>query len=172
MHPLKDHRAVRAPRRRFDSARQSRRHGADDAQSCSRCQHPECVDGRVLRPTCKGRLILAGSFDCASAESALEPGQPDLIAFARPFLANPDLVKRMRADAPLNAVDTATQLKALRRCCSCTAFEWRSASARLSRTAGVMCTRRLRPSAPGESSSQAACPPQRSRPNSCASTRP
>ena len=30
------------------------------------------------------------------------------VAFARPFLANPDLVARMRADAVLNAVDMAT----------------------------------------------------------------
>ncbi|NJM93232.1 MAG: hypothetical protein HC861_12120, partial [Rhodospirillaceae bacterium] len=37
-----------------------------------------------------------------------EAGQADLIAFARPFLANPDLVQRMQADAALNAVDMAT----------------------------------------------------------------
>ena len=32
----------------------------------------------------------------------------DLIAFGRPFLANPDLVARMRKDAPLNAPIEAT----------------------------------------------------------------
>ena len=32
----------------------------------------------------------------------------DLIAFGRPFLANPDLVARLRDDAPLNAPDMAT----------------------------------------------------------------
>jgi len=32
----------------------------------------------------------------------------DLIAFGRRFLANPDLVARMRKDAPLNAPDEAT----------------------------------------------------------------
>ena len=61
-----------------------------------------------LRAAFPGVFILAGGFDRASAESALSAGQADLIAFARPFLANPDLVERMRADAPLNAVDTAT----------------------------------------------------------------
>ena len=35
-------------------------------------------------------------------------GQADLIAFGRPFLANPDLVERMRAEAALNAPDMAT----------------------------------------------------------------
>ena len=44
----------------------------------------------------------------ASAERALSEGQADLIAFARSFLANPDLVQRMRANAPLTAPDMAT----------------------------------------------------------------
>ena len=61
-----------------------------------------------LRAAFKGLFILAGGFDRASADRALEAGQADLIAFARPFLANPDLVARMRAEAPLNAVDMAT----------------------------------------------------------------
>ncbi|MFC3652824.1 alkene reductase [Dyella humi] len=61
-----------------------------------------------LREAFKGVFILAGGFDRASAEAALKAGQADLIAFARSFLANPDLVERMRADAALNAVDMAT----------------------------------------------------------------
>jgi N-ethylmaleimide reductase len=61
-----------------------------------------------LRAAFQGLFILAGGFDRAGAESALEAGQADLIAFARPFLANPDLVERMRADAALNAADIAT----------------------------------------------------------------
>ena len=61
-----------------------------------------------LRTAFQGFFVLAGGFDRASAESALKAGQADLIAFARPFLANPDLVARMRADAALNAVDMAT----------------------------------------------------------------
>jgi N-ethylmaleimide reductase len=61
-----------------------------------------------LRAAFQGLFILAGGFDRARAESALKAGQADLIAFARPFLANPDLMARMRADAPLNAVNMAT----------------------------------------------------------------
>jgi hypothetical protein len=45
-----------------------------------------------LRATFKGLFILAGGFDRAGAESALKAGRADLIAFARPILANPDLV--------------------------------------------------------------------------------
>ncbi|MGF6999821.1 alkene reductase [Paraburkholderia sp. GAS32] len=61
-----------------------------------------------LRAAFGGLFILAGGFDRASAESALKAGQADLIAFARPFLANPDLVERMQTSETLNAVDMAT----------------------------------------------------------------
>ena len=61
-----------------------------------------------LRTAFQGLFIAAGGFDRAGAESALKAGQADLIAFARPFLANPDLVERMRTDAALNVVDMTT----------------------------------------------------------------
>jgi N-ethylmaleimide reductase len=61
-----------------------------------------------LRAAFKGPFILAGGFDRTSAEAALQAGQADLIAFARAFLANPDLVARMQTEAPLNAPDMAT----------------------------------------------------------------
>jgi len=61
-----------------------------------------------LRAAFDGLFILSGGFDHASAEQALLEQRGDLIAFGRPFLANPDLVARMRKDAPLNAADMAT----------------------------------------------------------------
>lgn len=61
-----------------------------------------------LRKTFKGLFILAGGFDRATAEAALESGQADLIAFARAFLANPDLVKRMRTASAQNPIDMDT----------------------------------------------------------------
>lgn len=61
-----------------------------------------------LRAGFDGLFILSGGFDRASAEQALLEKRGDLIAFGRPFLANPDLVARMRQDAPLNAPDMAT----------------------------------------------------------------
>jgi N-ethylmaleimide reductase len=62
----------------------------------------------AVREAFKGPLILAGGFDQAGAEAVLAAGQADLIAFGRPFLANPDLVARMRSGAALNAVDMST----------------------------------------------------------------
>jgi N-ethylmaleimide reductase len=55
-----------------------------------------------------GIFILAGGFDQASAEAALKEGRADLIAFARHFLANPDLPERFKTNAALNAPDMST----------------------------------------------------------------
>jgi N-ethylmaleimide reductase len=61
-----------------------------------------------LRAAFKGVFIAAGGYDAASAEAALAAGQADLVAFGRPFLANPDLPARLQAGAALNAPDMAT----------------------------------------------------------------
>jgi N-ethylmaleimide reductase len=61
-----------------------------------------------LRAAFSGPFILAGGFDKVSAEQALIERQADLIAMGRAFLANPDLVDRMRQDEPLNAPDPGT----------------------------------------------------------------
>jgi N-ethylmaleimide reductase len=53
-------------------------------------------------------FILAGGFDRARAEAALTERRADLIAFGRPFLANPDLVARLTRELPLNAPDFPT----------------------------------------------------------------
>ena len=62
----------------------------------------------ALRAGFDGLFILSGGFDHASAEQALVDQRGDLVAFGRPFLANPDLVARMREDAPLNPPDEDT----------------------------------------------------------------
>ena len=41
------------------------------------------------------------------AQQALAEGA-DLVAFGKPFIANPDLVRRLREGAPLNVPDKAT----------------------------------------------------------------
>jgi N-ethylmaleimide reductase len=61
-----------------------------------------------LRRRFDGSCILAGGFDRVSAKAALAEHRADLVAFGRPFLANPDLVERMRAGAGLNAPDLST----------------------------------------------------------------
>lgn len=41
-------------------------------------------------------VILSGGYDLERAEADLQSGAADLIAFGRPFIANPDLVTRLR----------------------------------------------------------------------------
>jgi N-ethylmaleimide reductase len=61
-----------------------------------------------LRQAFEGVFILAGGFDRGKAEKALAENRADLIAFGKPFLANPDLVERLKQGAPLNAPDFPT----------------------------------------------------------------
>lgn len=61
-----------------------------------------------IRRIFKGTIIRAGGFDAKSAEAALAEGAADLIAFGRPFLANPNLPDKLRRGAPLHAPDQAT----------------------------------------------------------------
>lgn len=49
-----------------------------------------------------GTIVLSGGYDAERAETALATGQGELIAFGRPYLANPDLVARLRSGADLN----------------------------------------------------------------------
>jgi len=61
-----------------------------------------------LREAFGGTIILSGGYDAKRAEADLVEGKGELVAFGRPFLANPDLVSRLRTDAALNAPDMAT----------------------------------------------------------------
>ena len=62
----------------------------------------------AVRDAYAGHLMLAGDFDREKAEAALSAGRADLIAFGRPFIANPDLPRRLRERLPLAAFDAGT----------------------------------------------------------------
>ncbi|QBR01997.1 alkene reductase [Paraburkholderia pallida] len=62
----------------------------------------------LMRREFKGVLMLAGGYTLESATQALDSGRADLIAFGRPFLANPDLPARLRDALPLNNADAST----------------------------------------------------------------
>lgn len=63
---------------------------------------------RIARVHFKGPLLLNGGFDADSGNAAIREGRADAIVYGKAFLANPDLVQRFAAKAPLNAVDFAT----------------------------------------------------------------
>lgn len=62
---------------------------------------PENVADRFKR-IFGGPVIAAGGFVKETAEKAIREGHADAIAFGRLFIANPDLPKRLRLDAPMN----------------------------------------------------------------------
>jgi len=63
---------------------------------------------RALRRVWPRTVILSGGLDRSIAESALRDAKGDLFAFARSFLANPDLVERMERSLPLTTPDPST----------------------------------------------------------------
>jgi N-ethylmaleimide reductase len=56
----------------------------------------------------QGAWMVNNGYDKALAEQAVASGAADLVAFGRLFISNPDLVERLRQDAPLNEGDRDT----------------------------------------------------------------
>lgn len=84
---LVDHSAMGAPQ-------------PDAATVTGMCQGFRAAGGQAV--------ILSGGYDRERAETDLISGAADLIAFGRPFIANPDLVERLRAGSSLAQPDQAT----------------------------------------------------------------
>lgn len=63
---------------------------------------------KLARENFGANLILNDGFDAQSAEAALQAGDGQAISFARHFIANPDLVRRMRLGLPLSTFDRKT----------------------------------------------------------------
>jgi N-ethylmaleimide reductase len=64
--------------------------------------------GPVVRKAFRGPLIVCGGQNRGSAWRALAEGRADLVAFGAGFIANPDLVERLRRNVPWNAPETST----------------------------------------------------------------
>ena len=70
---------------------------------------PAEVDvARFCREHFVGTLMVAGGYDARSAEKAPRDGVAHLIGFGRPYIANPDLVARLKNGRPLAVPDRAT----------------------------------------------------------------
>ena len=62
----------------------------------------------AVRQAFSGRILYAGRYTAERGARLVEAGLADLIAFGRPFIANPDLPERIANGWPLNPVDPAT----------------------------------------------------------------
>jgi len=61
-----------------------------------------------LRAVYYGKIIVAGKYTRERATAILEAGLADIIAFGRPFIANPDLPRRFAESLPLADFDGTT----------------------------------------------------------------
>ena len=62
----------------------------------------------LVRRHYRGSIISCGGYDRATAIDAVDTGRADAIAFARHYIANPDLVERLRNNWPLAVSDRRT----------------------------------------------------------------
>jgi len=65
-------------------------------------------DYAALRQRFAGAWMVNNGYTRAMALEAVSSGAADLVAFGKAFIANPDLGRRLREDAPLNALDMKT----------------------------------------------------------------
>ncbi|MHB8136759.1 MAG: alkene reductase [Smithellaceae bacterium] len=63
---------------------------------------------RHFRPRYRGTLIINNGFRAESGKRVIEEGLADAVAFGKPFIANPDLVKRIDQGTKWNRWDEST----------------------------------------------------------------
>jgi N-ethylmaleimide reductase len=62
----------------------------------------------TIRKEFKGAYVLSGGYDRARADADLAENKGDLVAFGRPFLANPNLVEKLETNAEIIPADMKT----------------------------------------------------------------
>jgi len=75
---------------------------------CAREKEADDSLAAQLRDAFGGPYIVNERFDKDSANAALNNGIADAVAFGVPYIANPDLPERFKANAPLNEADSST----------------------------------------------------------------
>ncbi|WP_374466436.1 alkene reductase, partial [Ferrovibrio sp.] len=65
-------------------------------------------DYEALRKRFRNTWIVNNGYTLETAQQVLAEKRADLVAFGRPFISNPDLVERLRRNAPLSPLDRAT----------------------------------------------------------------
>jgi 2,4-dienoyl-CoA reductase-like NADH-dependent reductase (Old Yellow Enzyme family) len=61
-----------------------------------------------LKAAFRGIWIANEAFDKAAVEAVIAAGEADAVAFGKAFIANPDLVRRLAFNAPLNRWNSET----------------------------------------------------------------
>ena len=68
----------------------------------------EALRTRFKQGNTQGAWMVNNGYSRQMALDAVVGGHADLVAFGRPFISNPDLVQRLKLDAPLNKLNTKT----------------------------------------------------------------
>jgi N-ethylmaleimide reductase len=63
---------------------------------------------RHFRPIFRGTFIANTNMTTSRGHRLITEGHADLIAFGRPYIANPDLVHRLKSGAPLAEINWTT----------------------------------------------------------------
>lgn len=75
---------------------------------CARESHDKSALGPALKQAFGGVFIANERFTTESARDAIVSGHADAVAWGKAAIANPDLVERLRINAPLNPPDSET----------------------------------------------------------------
>jgi len=75
---------------------------------CARESHDKKALGPSLKEAFGGVFIANEGFIAESARETIASGAADAVAFGKPAIANPDLLERLRVNAPWNPPDPAT----------------------------------------------------------------
>ena len=75
---------------------------------CARESHDKHAMGPTLKEAFGGVFVANEGFTAESARETIASGRADAVAFGKPAIANPDLLERLRLDAPWNTPDPAT----------------------------------------------------------------
>ena len=62
----------------------------------------------AMRPHYSGKIVINSDHDWTDARGRIAGGHADAVSIGRLFIANPDLVKRIATDSPLNPGDPGT----------------------------------------------------------------
>jgi N-ethylmaleimide reductase len=61
-----------------------------------------------MRKHYSGKIVINSDHDWTDARHRIADGHADAVSIGRLFIANPDLIRRIALDAPLNPGDPAT----------------------------------------------------------------
>jgi N-ethylmaleimide reductase len=83
-------------------------HVVERAQDSKGSSEEDLALSAHLRTLWKGLYVVNGGYDGPRGEEAVRSGHADAVAYARAFLANPDLPRRLQLGAALNEPDPTT----------------------------------------------------------------